>query len=61
MSIGQQCYELIYLGGLEALAVGGKAIHWNQNVPGGWVGPYTLVDLGSHVSTFAKINRVFIA
>jgi hypothetical protein len=46
--------ELIKLGGLEAWAVSGKPLHWNIDVPGGWVGPHTLDEVGSYVSRYYR-------
>jgi hypothetical protein len=41
-------------GGLLAWIVDGTIAHWNIDVPGEWVGPYTLEHLGSYVSSFCR-------
>lgn len=47
-------YKFKNIGGIEALARAGKVVHWNESVPGDWVGPHTLETLGSYVSSFCS-------
>ena len=41
-------------GGLSAWVLDGRTTHWNIDIPGSWVGPYTLNDLGSYISSFCE-------
>jgi hypothetical protein len=41
-------------GGLLAWIVDGSIAHWNIDVPGEWVGPYTLKQIGSYVSKLCR-------
>ena len=41
-------------GGLFVRIVNGKIAHWNVDVPGDWIGPYTLKKVGRYVSKFCK-------
>jgi hypothetical protein len=41
-------------GGLRACVVDGAIAHWNIDVPGEWIGPYTLKQVGSYVSRLCK-------
>jgi hypothetical protein len=41
-------------GGLLAWIVDGAIAHWNIDVPGDWVGPYTVKQVGSYVSKFCR-------
>jgi hypothetical protein len=47
-------YELRDIGGIEALVRAGEVVHWNESVPGNWVGPHDLKTLGSYVSSFCS-------
>jgi hypothetical protein len=40
------------MGGIIAMLLDGKIVHWNIDIPGIWVGPYTLATVGSYVSSF---------
>ena len=42
------------IGGIQQAVYKDQAVHWNRDVPGGWVGPYTLATLGSCVSSFCE-------
>ncbi|MBM3527315.1 MAG: hypothetical protein FJX62_04430 [Alphaproteobacteria bacterium] len=41
-------------GGLSTLIVDGAIAPWNDDVPGRWIGPHTLKDVGSYVSKFCE-------
>jgi hypothetical protein len=41
-------------GGLLAWIVDGASAHWNIDVPGDWIGPYTLEQVGSYVSSYCE-------
>ena len=42
------------IGGLFAKFSDGKVVHWNDNIPGMWVEPYTLATVGSYISSFCE-------
>jgi hypothetical protein len=54
IEVSPYAYDFQDIGGIVAMVSNGKVVHWNIDVPGSWVGPYTLAAVGSYVSKFCK-------
>lgn len=54
MDLKRPGLELVTVGGLDAWVISGQPVHWNENIPGFWVGLHTLDHVGSYISNFCE-------